>query len=73
MTILIDLLLQTILQRVETSGLMVKWVIELSEFDLSYHPRSAMKVQVLADFLIECTIPDEVPPLELFEEADPSP
>ena len=31
----------------------MKWAIELSEFDISYVPRTAIKSQVLADFLAE--------------------
>ena len=29
--------------------------MKLSEYDISYLPRPAMKAQVLADFLVECT------------------
>ena len=29
------------------------------EFDINYWPRSAIKAQALADFIVECTIPDE--------------
>ncbi|KAL0352150.1 UNVERIFIED_CONTAM: hypothetical protein Scaly_1603700 [Sesamum calycinum] len=38
---------------------MVKWAIELSEFSIEFHPRPAIKVQVLANFLVELTY-DEV-------------
>ena len=31
--------------------------VELSEFDLKYVSRSSMKGQVMADFVVECTIP----------------
>ncbi|XP_077222133.1 uncharacterized protein LOC143855976 [Tasmannia lanceolata] len=31
--------------------------VELSEFDIQYLPRPAIKAQVLADFVAECTIP----------------
>ena len=36
----------------------MKWAIKLNEFDIQYRPRSSMKVQVLANFIIECTISD---------------
>ena len=39
---------------------MAKWVVELTEFDISYVPRPSMKAQVLADFVIECTPIDDV-------------
>ena len=35
---------------------MVQWVIELSQFDIEYHPRTAIKAQALADFIAEFTI-----------------
>ena len=31
----------------------IQWVIELSEFDVRYQPRNAIKAQVLADFIAE--------------------
>ncbi|XP_077232510.1 uncharacterized protein LOC143869838 [Tasmannia lanceolata] len=33
---------------------------ELSEFDIQYAPRPTIKAQVLADFVVECTIPQQV-------------
>ena len=38
---------------------MVQWAIELSQFDIKYHPRTAIKAQALADFIAEFTLPDE--------------
>ena len=38
---------------------MVQWAIELSQFDIEYHPRIAIKAQALADFITEFTLPDE--------------
>ena len=35
------------------SGRLTKWVIELSEFDVVYRPRPAIKAQALADFIVE--------------------
>ena len=34
---------------------MALWAIELSEFDVQYRPRTAMKGQVVADFIVEFT------------------
>ena len=31
----------------------LKWAIELSEFDIEYRPRTTIKGQVLADFVVE--------------------
>ena len=38
---------------------MVQWAIELSQFNIGYHPRIAIKAQALADFIAEFTLPDE--------------
>ena len=32
---------------------MVKWAVELSEFDIQYEPRGPIKGQVFADFVVE--------------------
>ena len=39
----------------------MKWAIELSEFDIRYKPKTIIKGQVLADFIMEFTSaePDE--------------
>ncbi|XP_073138042.1 uncharacterized protein [Henckelia pumila] len=42
-----------ILTRVDISGRLVKWTTKLSEYDIQYEPRSAIKAQALADFLAE--------------------
>ena len=34
---------------------MVQWAIELNQFDIEYCPRTAIKVQALADFIVEFT------------------
>ncbi|XP_030946028.1 uncharacterized protein LOC115970549 [Quercus lobata] len=43
----------------EAAGRMIQWTIELSQFDIEYHPRIAIKAQALADFITEFTFPDE--------------
>ncbi|XP_016646946.1 PREDICTED: uncharacterized protein LOC107880249 [Prunus mume] len=42
-----------VLQKPETSGRLVKWAIELGEFDIQFKPRPAEKGQVIADFISE--------------------
>src|SRR6266480_2689980 len=37
------------------TGRVAKWVIELSDFDITYKARTAIKAQVLADFISEWT------------------
>ncbi|XP_060170294.1 uncharacterized protein LOC132601202 [Lycium barbarum] len=43
--------LRSILHRPELSSRLAKWAIELSEFDITYQPRNAIKSQILADFV----------------------
>ena len=56
--LLIDQLIKAFLHRPDTSGWIAKWVLELVEPDVQYHPKFAIKAQVLADFILECTIPN---------------
>ncbi|XP_073061884.1 uncharacterized protein [Primulina eburnea] len=42
-----------IMTHAEVSRRMVKWTIELGEYDIEYKPRVAIKAQSLIDFLIE--------------------
>ena len=39
----------------EAVGQLIQWAIKLSEFDIRYQPRNAIKAQVLADFIAEFT------------------
>ncbi|XP_074346256.1 uncharacterized protein LOC141685030 [Apium graveolens] len=45
--------LRHVLHKPESSGRMLKWAIELGQFDLEYCPRTSIKGQVLADFILE--------------------
>ena len=47
--------MKQVLHKPETSRRLMKWVIELSEFDIWYKPKTAIKGQVLADFVMEFT------------------
>ena len=38
---------------------MVQWAIELSQFNVEYRPRTAIKAQALADFIAEFTTPEK--------------
>ena len=50
------------MNKLEAAGRMVQWAIELSQFDIEYHPRTAIKAQALADFIVEFTLTDEENP-----------
>ncbi|XP_074374448.1 uncharacterized protein LOC141714851 [Apium graveolens] len=45
--------LRHILHNLESSGRMLKWAIELGQFNLEYCPHTAIKGQTLADFILE--------------------
>ena len=47
--------MKQILHRPETSGRLIKWAIELSEFDIRYKPRTMVKGQILIVFIMEFT------------------
>jgi hypothetical protein len=38
------------------AGRMLKWSLELSEFDIRYESKKALKAQVLVDFIAEMTL-----------------
>lgn len=41
------------MQKSDLSGRLVNWAIELGQYDIEYHPRTAIKGQALADFVVE--------------------
>ena len=43
----------------EAARRMIQWAIELSQFDIEYHPKTAIKAQALVDFITEFTSPNE--------------
>ena len=46
---------------------MVQWAIELSQFDIEYKPRTAIKAQTLADFVAEFTMTNLDPKAEYWK------
>ena len=43
------------MSNLNAAGRLALWAIELSEFDIQYRPRTAIKGQVVADFIAEFT------------------
>ncbi|KAL0378943.1 UNVERIFIED_CONTAM: Ribonuclease HI [Sesamum radiatum] len=50
-----NMLLKQTLGKPDTSGRLIKWAVELSEYDISYLPRTTIKAQALADFVSKMT------------------
>ncbi|XP_065012776.1 uncharacterized protein LOC135641343 [Musa acuminata AAA Group] len=48
----------SILSNFDASGRMLRWPVELNEFDIQYSPRTAIKAQAPADFISELTPED---------------
>ena len=51
--VMTDLPIRKVLQKPDVAGKMVRWAVELSEFDIQYEPRGPIKGQVYADFVVE--------------------
>jgi hypothetical protein len=54
--------IRQVLQKTELAGRMIHWSIELTEFDIAYEPRNAIKAQALSDFVVEFTKMPLTPP-----------
>lgn len=52
--------LKQVLSRPDMSGRMVKWEVDLREYDIDYELRSTIKRHALVDFIQESTRPVEV-------------
>ena len=48
--VLTDHPLKKAMNKLEAVGQLIQWVVELSEFDVRYRPREAIKAQVIAKF-----------------------
>ncbi|GJW78529.1 reverse transcriptase domain-containing protein [Tanacetum coccineum] len=60
--------IKQLLSSSEISGRMLKWRFELEGYDIQYRPRTAIKGQILADFIVER--PEEESPDELMTEPE---
>ena len=48
--------LKKAMNKLEAARRLIQWAVELSEFDVQYQPRHAIKAQALADFIAEFTL-----------------
>ena len=53
--IMTDKPLRRVISNPKAAGRLTLWAIELSEFDIKYHPWTAIKGQIVADFIAEFT------------------
>ena len=53
--VLTDHLPKKAMNKLEVTGWLIQWTIELSDFDVRYKPREVIKAQVLADFIAKFT------------------
>uniref|UniRef100_A0A2N9GTA9 Reverse transcriptase domain-containing protein n=1 Tax=Fagus sylvatica TaxID=28930 RepID=A0A2N9GTA9_FAGSY len=60
--------LRKAMNKPDAAGRLIQWAVELSEFDIEYRPRQAIKAQALADFIAEFTVTEEEPQGEKLDE-----
>ncbi|XP_068476664.1 uncharacterized protein [Phaseolus vulgaris] len=51
--VMTDLPILKVLQKSDVAGRMVRWAVELSEFDIQYESRGPIKGQMYVDFVVE--------------------
>ncbi|GJY24807.1 reverse transcriptase domain-containing protein [Tanacetum coccineum] len=69
--VITDQLIKQLLSNSEITGRMLKWKFELEGYDIQYMPRTSIKGQILADFIVEG--PKEESPDELMTEPEELP
>ena len=62
--------LRQVLQKLEASGRLLKWAIELGKFDVNFRPRTTIKRQALANFIAEFTYTDAAEVARTAENAE---
>ena len=61
--VMTSLPLQNILAKPDASGRLLKWSVELGEFDISFRPKTAVKGQVIADLIADFAVADTEEPM----------
>nr|XP_025647635.1 uncharacterized protein LOC112742611 [Arachis hypogaea] len=61
MTVRTDQAVKQVLQKPDLAGRMLAWSIKLSQFDIKFKPRYAIKAQAMADFIAKMTPGDSTP------------
>ncbi|GJX66934.1 reverse transcriptase domain-containing protein [Tanacetum coccineum] len=69
--VITDQPIKQLLSKSKINGRMLKWKFELEGYDIQYRPRTSIKGQILADFIIER--PDEESPDEPMAEPEELP
>ncbi|GKA62766.1 reverse transcriptase domain-containing protein [Tanacetum coccineum] len=69
--VITDQPIKQLLSSSEISGRMLKWKFELEGYDIQYRPRTSIKGQILADFIVER--PEEESPDEPMTEPEEIP
>lgn len=47
--------LKALLRKADFSGRISRWAVELGQYDINYQPRTTIKAQVLANFIVDFT------------------
>nr|XP_025665276.1 uncharacterized protein LOC112763957 [Arachis hypogaea] len=61
LTVRTDQAVKQVLQKPDLAGRMLAWSIELSQFQIKFEPRYAIKAQAMADFIAEMTPGNSTP------------
>ncbi|XP_074361085.1 uncharacterized protein LOC141701300 [Apium graveolens] len=66
--------LRKIIHKPDAFGRLVNWAIELSQINIKFVPRTPIKAQALAEFVMKCTFPEvlKVPTIQSGEEKETS-
>ena len=53
----IDQPIKKAMNKLDAASRLIQWAVELSQFNIKYRPRTAIEAQILADFIVELTLP----------------